>query len=149
MKAFVLGFVFNYSDEVLLMTKDHPPLQKDRLNGVGGHINANGAGVYESPEEAMARESAEELKTEVPITWTKVGVFGSNVASANPWKVYVFVSRFRLPIEANEKEPVAWYSLYRLPDNCMYNLSYLVPLCHQALMWLPRRRTLFFDILED
>ena len=152
MRSYVLGFVFNYSDEVLLMTKDHPPEQKNRLNGIGGKIKMrtnepdqpSGAELYtdETPLEAMIRESSEEVQTEVPISWKVAGTFG------NPgfWMVHVFCARFRLPIAAKEKEPVAWYSLYRLPEDCMYNLKYLVPLCYDIMV--RRGGTYRFDIIE-
>lgn len=126
MNSYVLGFVFNRYDEVLLMTKSHPPLQKGRLNGIGGSIEDSPLrpGERETPMEAMIRESAEEVATEVPITWQEVGKFhGPN------YEIFVFSASFRLPIAAKEQEPVAWYNIRYLPEHCMYNLKWLVPLC--------------------
>jgi 8-oxo-dGTP diphosphatase len=62
MKEYVVGFAFNPDKTlVALIRKQRPSWQKGRLNGIGGHVEAN-----ESPWAAMAREFVEE--THVVIT---------------------------------------------------------------------------------
>lgn len=56
MQAYCLGFLFNDSNEVLLVRKNKPDWQKGLLNGVGGKIEEN-----ESPSSAMIREFKEEV----------------------------------------------------------------------------------------
>ena len=55
-KHYVLGFVFNYSkNQVLLIEKQRPAWQMGRWNGIGGEIEEG-----ETPYQAMVRESVEE-----------------------------------------------------------------------------------------
>lgn len=147
-QEYCLGFVFNKMEQVLLMTKDHPPNQRGMLNGIGGKIRllANDPGQHgtaieyaESPLAAMDRESGEELKTATPLHWKLAGVF-----HGQQYKVHVFAANYRLLIEAGEAEPVDWYSIHRLPDMAMYNLCWLVPLAQRVASGHP----VYFDIGE-
>ena len=67
---YVLGFVFDLNDRVLLITKNRPEWQDGLLNGLGGHVE-EGEGQRpeglrpeglrpESPHHAMQREGSEE-----------------------------------------------------------------------------------------
>jgi 8-oxo-dGTP diphosphatase len=65
-QQYVCGFLFSKDKEqVLLMQKNRPEWQKDRLNGVGGKIEHG-----ESEYEAMVRECQEECGLEVN-NWNK------------------------------------------------------------------------------
>lgn len=136
-QKYVLGFVFDARDQVLLMTKDHPTAQVGKLNGIGGKILDD-----EGTAAAMAREGAEEVYSENPFHWLLAGEFGGA-----GWIVHVFTAVYQLPVEAKEKEPVDWYSIHRLPVNCMYNLKYLVPLCYDAA--IRKGGTTYFKVSEN
>lgn len=115
---YVLGFVFNYEHQVLLMNKLKPAFQVGRYNGIGGKVEEN-----ECYEEAMVRESKEELITPRPLNWIKVGKFWSL-----EWIVFTFCSYTSYEIKAGEEEPVKWFDCDKLPPNRMYNLDWLIPL---------------------
>ena len=56
MKKMVVGFAFGPDrEEVILIKRTKDDWQKDRLNGLGGHVEP-----HERPEDAMAREFFEE-----------------------------------------------------------------------------------------
>lgn len=62
MKVYCLGFL--YTDDcshVVLLHKERPEWQANRLNGCGGKVESN-----ETPVEAMARECLEELGVFIP-----------------------------------------------------------------------------------
>jgi 8-oxo-dGTP diphosphatase len=116
---YVLGFVFNQHDEVLLMWKGKPVFQAGRLNGIGGKIE-NG----ETPFEAMERETREEVSTSHDIRWKPAGEF-----FGRDWRVSVFCAYHNYAIESKEAERVQWFDSQAIPRRCIYNLRWLVPLC--------------------
>lgn len=65
---YVVIFVFDAHDHVLLISKNRPDWQAGRLNGVGGHMEGN-----ETPAQAMSRELREE--TGIDIDPTNVVVY--------------------------------------------------------------------------
>jgi len=66
MITYVVGFLFTHDAEhVILIKKNRPDWQKDKLNGVGGHVLEK-----ETPAEAMSREFYEEAGVETkPEEW--------------------------------------------------------------------------------
>lgn len=145
MQNYVLGFVFNHLEQVLLMTKDHPPNQVGKLNGIGGKVKQftlpEGCYQQEGWEAAMEREASEEVETATTLQWSLCGQFGGEAFNVN-----VFATRYRLNISAKETETVDWYPVSRLPENCMYNVNYLIPLCYDIVM--RRGGTQFFNVME-
>jgi 8-oxo-dGTP diphosphatase len=129
---YVAGFLFDDTrpdrPQVLLVQKAKPDWHKGKLNAVGGKIEPN-----ESPDEAMAREFGEETGLYVGGSeWThRVTLFHRD------WRVYFFAAKLsRLaprPIAAkgSEEEPVRWcYWQHVYPDNIIWNLRWLIPLCY-------------------
>ena len=60
-KQYVLGFIFNYAGDILLIEKKRPEWQAGLLNGVGGKIEP-----FELPKAAMSRETKEETELNIP-----------------------------------------------------------------------------------
>lgn len=78
----VVGFLFDPTEAVVvLIKKRRPAWQKDRLNGVGGHIEEG-----ETPEEAMSREFEEEVGF-ADIDWMKFAVL-----HGEGWVVHFFTA---------------------------------------------------------
>jgi 8-oxo-dGTP diphosphatase len=79
---YVLGFAF--SDDcknVVLIKKENPSWQRDRLNGVGGKVE-----IGESLHESMVREYKEETGVETTVDqWKQFGQMESDT-----WVVYCF-----------------------------------------------------------
>lgn len=82
MKSYTLGFAFNADkSRVLLILKNRPAWQFDKLNGIGGKLNND-----EFPSAGMTREFAEETGILVPIN--KWGHFATMISPM--WQVYCF-----------------------------------------------------------
>lgn len=79
MDKYVLGFVFDKQDRILLIKKNRPAFQKGKLNGLGGKVEYKDT-LYkemENPVQAMKRESYEEANLRVD--WVEYGVmYGIN-----------------------------------------------------------------------
>jgi 8-oxo-dGTP diphosphatase len=131
MKRMVVGFVFSPAGKgVLLMRKSHPDWQQGRYNGIGGHVEDE-----ESYLAAMLREAEEEtglcggswevfaLLTEVHTQW-EVAFLRSFATPQALYEAVEFASR--------QEEQVAVFEVDRLPNKCVTNLHWLIPL---ALDW--------------
>ncbi|EYU13940.1 NUDIX domain-containing protein [Photorhabdus aegyptia] len=120
---YVTGFMFSKDKKhVSLISKLQPSWQKGKLNGVGGKIEAG-----ESPQQAMAREFAEEAGIETrPEEWrlftvlTRPDVYQVNF-------LYMYDDRI-YSVNSIEKEIVNIYETNSLPDNVIYNLRWLIPM---------------------
>jgi len=64
MKEYVLGFLFDQNDKVLLIKKTKPANLAGKWNGVGGKLE-----IKETYLEAMARETREETGIKEDIDW--------------------------------------------------------------------------------
>jgi len=125
MQEYVLGFIFNKYNEVLLMLRDKPSSQAGKLNGIGGHIEEG-----ETPYEAMYRETWEEVESEYNLWWRHAGEFyGKN------WKIYVYYSTTYGRVEPKEGQTLLWYDRNELPSHTMYNLQWLIPLCREKIVF--------------
>jgi 8-oxo-dGTP pyrophosphatase MutT (NUDIX family) len=77
---YVLGFVFSQAcDRVLLIWKNRPAWQKDKLNGIGGKIEAG-----ETPKQAMEREFTEETMF---VGWSKSELFELHATDKIDWQL--------------------------------------------------------------
>lgn len=72
MKTYVLGFCFDQDlDNVVLIRKNRPEFQKDRLNGLGGELHDG-----EQMRDGMAREFREECGVDTECSaWKHFGHF--------------------------------------------------------------------------
>jgi len=128
MIRYTLGFIFNESlSKVLLMHKLTPAWQKGMVNGLGGKFEAN-----ESCYDCVAREILEEASLVThPDEWLKVGEL-----RAPDWEIDVLSLVYPgdpNDAQAAEDEAIEWFPVFALPPAIKSNLSWLVPLCHDAV----------------
>jgi len=131
MTNYALGFLFsNDGKEGVLIEKCRPPWQAGKLNGVGGHIEKD-----ESPHDAMSREFREEAGIDV-LAWTWC-LRLINVEAT--WSVYIFrafVSHNTLQqCHTMTDEPLYWVDTQHLPDHCIPNLRWIIPMLQDNLEW--------------
>lgn len=83
MKEYVLGFLFSYGfEDVVLILKNRPQWQAGKMNGLGGGIENTDS----SPVSAMQREFKEECGADID-NWHKFAIMeGPN------WRVYCFAA---------------------------------------------------------
>jgi 8-oxo-dGTP diphosphatase len=131
-QEYVAGFVFSDWDKsvfsgrsVVLIRKNKPEWQKDKLNGVGGKIELD-----ETPPQAMAREFREEtgVKTN-PMDWI---LFCSVKFLSNSDTVHFF-KLFSTDIcqsikTQDPKEPVYHLVIEETHSQSLPNLKWLIPL---------------------
>ena len=114
------------NNEILLARKKRG-FAKDKYNGVGGKIEDG-----ETPEEAMARESEEEISVK-PIKYEKVGVIRyDEYYKGNRENVIVHVyfctDWVGIPKESDEMTP-KWFNINNLPyENMIGDDFYWLPL---------------------
>lgn len=93
MKEYVLGFLFSFGfEDVVLIRKNKPDWQAGKLNGLGGLIEPTDP----SAEAAMRREFQEECGADIDNWKHFANMEGSN------WRVYCFVA-FRSAEYLNQK----------------------------------------------
>lgn len=124
MTDYVLGFAF-YGHKVVLIQKTKPAWQKDKLNGLGGKIEAG-----EYPATAMSREFEEECGIFVPEPrWTQYATMRSGNHVIHVFKTEMVASPPAVFRQTNEGYvglyywPSAVQLTYALP-----NLAWLIPL---------------------
>ena len=137
MIEYVAGFLTN-GREVVLVKKLRPAWQKDRYNGVGGHIEEG-----ELPENTMVREFFEEtgVKT-TAIEWWPFAVL-----SGEDWKVHFFFSHGDLTqVKTMTDEEIAIVPIKDITVyNSIPNLSWLIPMGFS----IQHERTETFHIQEN
>lgn len=128
MKRFSLGFIFDKElKEVLLIHKNRPSWQAGKINGLGGKVESEENGIA-----CIVRETEEEsgLKTSSD-KWRYAALM-----KGPDWEIEVFYYIYDGPKEdatMNEDQPVEWFAVQNLPDNVMYNLRWIIPLCIDQL----------------
>jgi 8-oxo-dGTP diphosphatase len=128
-KKYVLGFMFA-GEHVGLVRKSKPDWQKGKWNGVGGKIETVQGFMDECDEhplDAMVREFREETGLETSREdWSLRGMMESPTA-----RIYVFMARRQgtASMTWEGDEPVAWWQLGYLPENCIHNIKALIELC--------------------
>lgn len=121
---YVLGFCINDAvrhNEILLMEKRKPDWQNGKVNGIGGKIKYG-----ESPEDAMVREFMEETGIDSSsFSWRRFCQMGDEKS----WLVHCFIGVGDVN-EAKDCEEgrMIWADPENLPDNCIDNLKWLVPM---------------------
>lgn len=90
MIEYVLGFAF-YKDKVILIKKNRPEFQKDKLNGIGGKIEKN-----EDAIGAMVREFKEETGITTSIrNWNPLGRLDEpELVDVNIYCFYCFLFKY-------------------------------------------------------
>ncbi|MBD2781418.1 NUDIX domain-containing protein [Xenorhabdus szentirmaii] len=123
MIKYVTGFMFSKDKKhVSLISKLQPAWQKGQLNGIGGKIEMG-----ENPQQAMAREFAEEAGIETNhedwklfTVLTRPGVYQVNF-------LYLFDDRV-YSVKSLEEEQVNIYETHSLPETVINNLRWLIPM---------------------
>ncbi len=126
MNHFVLGLVFNYSkDRVLLIEKRRPAWMAGKWNGIGGHIEKD-----ETPMAAMHREATEECghgyRFKHKVTFVCPG-----------GTVFVFSAIYPRPdihFSQIEDEILKVWALPG-PENMMKNLEWIIPMCLSSVQF--------------
>lgn len=128
-QEYVLGFVFDEQlNHLLLVKKNRPQWQKDKLNGIGGKIEA----FDNLPVNAMTREYQEETGLIIPVEQWQ---FFAKMFSPH-FAVHCFVSQISYEkmqlFNSVTDEEILMVHVNDLFDNrffqCISNLSWLVPL---------------------
>lgn len=83
MRSYVLGFLFSHNCVRVVLIRKKRRMHVGMLNGLGGQIEPG-----ETPEQAMAREFADESGSSASYPWVMFGVL-----SDPEWRVYLFRAR--------------------------------------------------------
>lgn len=124
-----LGFIFSPNlEQVALIQKNRPSWQAGKLNGLGGKCEKG-----ETYTTCLSREVKEESALNIPRhSWQKLG----NI-TWKEWRVAVFATRIEETLVNTARsltdEKVFWVSTQQLPQNCMTNLHWLIPLARDVL----------------
>lgn len=129
-------------NEILLAMKKRG-FGEGRYNGVGGKIEGT-----ETPEEAMLRETEEEIGV-TPVTYEKVGVvsfdeFYKGEKTNLTFHLYTVTEWDGIPTESEEMKP-NWFSLDSIPYNQMFpDDKYWLPLILEG-----KKINAYFDFDEN
>lgn len=128
-----LGFIFTPSlDQVLLILKNRPDWAAGKFNGIGGKHEAG-----ETDQVCLSREVREESGLVIPEpNWETVAHI-----EWDTWDGGVLTTVWEGELEEAQSltdEPVSWHSVTELPENCMPNLFWLIPLAKDV--WLERKQ---------
>ena len=127
-KLYTCGFLVDDEDHVLLIRKNRPAFQKGRLNGIGGKLEPG-----ETPIQAMAREFREETGLDISeANWREFAVLHID-ANETPSVVHFYVTRGSLDGHRTmTDEELVVVDAHALPDECLWNLRWLIPLALDA-----------------
>ena len=127
--AYVIGFLFapRYQ-RVVLIEKRKPAWMAGYLNGIGGKIEPG-----ETPEEAIARECAEECGVNLPPhAWSKIATEtgAGGVGDGRRPTLYFLKAKSGLACAARscEAEKIVLAEPLYLPRSVLPNVSWLIPL---------------------
>lgn len=124
---YVAGFLFSEDrQKVLLIQKNKPEWQKGLLNGVGGKIEE----FDETPTAAMIREFKEEAALDI-IDWEPVVNLIGERNGELTYKVDFFCAYDDKIFEAQAMtdEQLHIVDTFSLPQNVIFNLRWLIPMC--------------------
>lgn len=129
-RKYVCGFRFSPDGQVVLIRKNKPAWQKGGLNGVGGKIEPG-----ETPLQAMRREFYEEAGLDIEDWTLSVVLSGHN---NDGWIVYFFQSHGPIDgAESKTDEQITMVPARNLPQDVLYNLHWLIPLCLENTIKFP------------
>ena len=125
MTQYVLGFIFDKENNVVLIEKQKPESQKGLLNGIGGKVESKDPFI----SHAMYRECKEETALEItPAEWSMFGALKDLT-----YTVHLFFTEVESVFAAKqmEKEKLVFRKatdciLYKQPPKQMHNLPFLV-----------------------
>lgn len=147
MKRYVLGFAFDPDlHNVLLIKKTRPEWQKDRMNGIGGHIEEG-----ELSCEAMRREFIEETGVKEDIQWVQYAKLHGVETSGEIWEVDIYraITETLLHVATTTEEGTIWQvpvpNLKNWP--VLPNLLYLIPMAINHIEGTDKCK--YFDIKEE
>jgi len=133
MKNYVLGFAFDFAKEnIVLIEKQKPEWQKDKLNGVGGKMEGD-----ENPQQSMVREFFEETGVQTNTDdWTHFATmrFGDDIMGGQA-NVYCFkmFDDYAMNASTCEEEAIFILKLDGIDEMpLMHNLHILIPLALQT-----------------
>lgn len=117
---YVIGFLFNFDNRVLLINKTKPEWQKGLLNGIGGKIEKG-----ESPVEAMIREFEEEAGITVG-AWRNFATLNGKDYTIHLYSA-LYLPTLGTP-ESMTEETIEWVDLDEIPyERTVPNLRWLLP----------------------
>lgn len=127
-KRYTVGFLFTPDfRRVLLIHKLTPEWQRGRVNALGGKYEGD-----ETPQQCTAREIQEECGIDIASEhWRHLGLMHSN-----EWSVDILAAIHTGPesdAESLEAQQVEWFDVHALPETAISNLTWLIPLCIDAL----------------
>jgi 8-oxo-dGTP pyrophosphatase MutT (NUDIX family) len=124
MTSYVCGFAFDEKYEnVLLIKKNRPLWQKNKKNGIGGHIE-----IDEETRDAMVREFEEETGIKTTVWMWKPLIRLSD--EAQDWEVFFYYSK----IDISKFKSMTDEEVEKVPVNDLYvhdvipNLLWLIPM---------------------
>lgn len=127
MVKYVAGFLFSEDrQKVLLIQKVKPAWQKGLLNGVGGKVEY----FDENLKEAMIREFKEEAGLDIN-SWEPVVTLTGIREGIETYSVEFFCAYSDLIYQAKAMtvEGLLIADTFNLPENIIFNLRWIIPLC--------------------
>lgn len=121
MTDYVAGFMFTEdANHVALIEKQRPDWQRLKLNGIGGHVEAN-----ESPKDAMIREFEEEAGVHYE-DWELFARLSGDFGTVFFYRAFSDTA-FYLDSKTDEEINLYAFSLMDY-SRCIPNLSFLLPI---------------------
>lgn len=124
MKKYTIGALFSHDlTEVLLINKLRPKWQAGKLNLPGGHIEEG-----ENSFQCVSREFEEEAGIKIPaIDWHLIGKIENKGNYFVDFLSAIMPKGREFKGESLTDEKITWVQVKNLPENCISNLSWLVP----------------------
>lgn len=117
---FVVGYVFDKEENVILIRKNRPSWQKGLLNGVGGHVEQD-----ESSLDAMRRECFEEGGVYIH-EWRNICYMGGS-----DWELEVYATEIdNLNFRTTTDEKIEIHNVNKIwLEETVPNVKWLIPMC--------------------
>lgn len=124
MRQYVTGFLFSADGQKVLLIKKAKPLwQEGKFNGLGGKIEPR-----ETAQQAMVRELYEECGIQTKLDdWQQILLI--NCPTDYQVTFFYACSDQIFQAQSLENEPIEIFAVNKLPNNIIYNLQWLIPMC--------------------
>ena len=146
-QSYVVGFLFDEPiNTVALVEKNRPKWQAGNWNGIGGHIEEG-----ELPLDAMRREFEEETGVDIE-SWELfyVGEYGHYEGQLSTVYFYKAFSEKISDVTTIEDEQIDCFEVGNLPENKLYNLSWLIPLAADKYeSWIGAEENVSRETIKD